>query len=77
MNWYKKLQAGYLNSPEKWKEIAELLEVELGREPTKYEIMLRLQEEMYDLTSNSWPQLTPEKRPVKRTPQPTPELALV
>ncbi len=81
MNWYKKAQLRYLNSPEKWKEIAELLEIELGREPSKYEIALRLQKDMYDLTSGSWPQLTPEKRPVKKTPQltpqHTPELALV
>lgn len=75
MNWYKK--ARYLDSPEKWKEVAELLEIELSREPTKYEIILRLQKDMYDLTSDSWPQLTPEKRPVKKTPQPTSELALV
>ena len=77
MNWYKRLQAGYLNNPEVWKETAELLEKELGRKPSKYETMMRMQEIMYGMTSGSWPQLTPEKRPVKKTPQLTPELSLV
>lgn len=79
MNWYKKLQAGYLNSPEKWKEIVELLEKELGREPSKYETIMRMQKIMYDMTSDSWPQLAPEKtppkkRPVEKRPQLTPQL---
>jgi len=60
MNWYKKLQAGYLNSPEKWKELEDELRRELGREPTKYETTVRMQQKMFDLTSNSFPQLTPE-----------------
>ncbi len=77
MNWYKRSQSRYLNSPEKWKEVEEELRRELGREPTKYEITLRVQQKMFDMTSNSWPQLTPEKRPAKKTSLPTPELALV
>ena len=49
MNWYKKLQAGYLSDEKSWKRIYEELKRELGREPNRYEIHVRMQEEIRNM----------------------------
>ena len=51
MNWYKRLQAGYLSDPKAWQRIYEELKRELGRKPSNAEVQVRMKEEMCNMVS--------------------------